>query len=242
MAEVAIIDNHAPVQSESAAVIQMIERVATNPDVPIERLERLLDMRERINAQAARQAYFAALAVMQPELPAIKRKGYAKDRAGNDTWSFAKWEHVNTAILPVLSRYGFAISFRTGRDGDQIVVTGILSHREGHCEETTIHLPIDGSGSKNAVQSVGSSTSYGKRYTAAALLNLTTEGEDDDGAAGGAGATITEDQVEQLQELIIDVGADPVKFQRFFKGESLDDLPAAKFDQAVKMLEAKRGA
>jgi hypothetical protein len=42
-------------------------------------------------------------------------------------------------------------------------------------------LPHDSTGSKNAVQAVGSSTSYGKRYTACALLNITSRGEDDDG-------------------------------------------------------------
>ena len=35
------------------------------------------------------------------------------------------------------------------------------------------------------MQSVGSSVSYGKRYAASALLNLTTHGEDDDGRLGG---------------------------------------------------------
>ncbi|HET9820175.1 MAG TPA: ERF family protein, partial [Rhodanobacteraceae bacterium] len=51
---------------------------------------------------------------------------------------------------------------------------------DGHREETSITLPADTSGSKNAVQAVASSTSYGKRYTAGALLNLTSHGEDDD--------------------------------------------------------------
>jgi hypothetical protein len=46
-------------------------------------------------------------------------------------------------------------------------------------------LPLDTSGSKNNVQAVGSSTSYGKRYTATLLLNIRTKGEDDDGHAGG---------------------------------------------------------
>jgi hypothetical protein len=44
----------------------------------------------------------------------------------------------------------------------------VLSHELGHSEETTMTLPLDTSGSKNNVQAVGSSTSYGKRYTATA--------------------------------------------------------------------------
>ena len=60
-------------------------------------------------------------------------------------------------------------------------ITAILSHREGHSEETTLTLDADKSGSKNAVQAVGSSISYGQRYAAVALLNITTRGMDDDG-------------------------------------------------------------
>jgi hypothetical protein len=58
-------------------------------------------------------------------------------------------------------------------------------HRGGHSEEATKFYPADTSGSKNAIQAIGSSISYGKRYTASALLNLTSRKEDDDGAKGG---------------------------------------------------------
>jgi hypothetical protein len=43
----------------------------------------------------------------------------------------------------------------------------------------------DASGNKNAVQALGSAISYGKRYTASALLNLTSHGEDDDSFRAG---------------------------------------------------------
>jgi len=171
--------------SDTGAIIQMIERVALNPAVDIDKMERLLLMQERVLDRNAKAAFTAALAVMQPELPVIVERGGIKNNAGKVTSTYAYWEDINEAIKPVLARHGFALAFRTGREADQIVVTGILSHREGHSEETSLGLPIDGSGSKNAVQAVGSSTSYGKRYTAGALLNLTSRGEDDDGQSGG---------------------------------------------------------
>ncbi|MFZ3193814.1 MAG: ERF family protein, partial [Moraxellaceae bacterium] len=150
-----------PILSESAAVIQMLERAVLNPDVDIEKMERLFAMRERMEATDAKRAYFAAMAEVQVELPAIAEKGGIKNNAGKVQSTYARWEDINEAIKPVLSRHGFALSFRTGQDNGQIVVTGILSHAQGHMEETTMRLPIDGSGSKNAVQSIGSSTSYG---------------------------------------------------------------------------------
>lgn len=180
--EVQTIERHeAPVvqqpASESAAIIQVIERAASNPNVDIDKMERLLEMQERILARNAKAAYASAFALMQPHLPEIPEKG--KSNNG----SYALWEDINDLVKPVLAEYGFGISFQTGRDGPNVTVTAILTHRDGHSEQTTMLLPLDTSGSKNAVQAVGSSTSYGKRYTAAALLNLTSRGEDDDGKA-----------------------------------------------------------
>lgn len=230
----------APAVPESAAIIQVIERAAINPDVDIDKMERLLEMQERIMERNARSAYAADLARMQPELPVIAERGGIKDRSGRVQSTYALWEDINEAIKPVLAKHGFALSFRTGQDEGRITVTGVLSHREGHSEETTMHLPIDTSGSKNSVQAVGSSISYGKRYTAGALLNITSRGEDDDGKAAGGVATISDEQVQALQDLIIEVGADPVKFCAYLKVEKLAALPSDQYERAVDALNAKR--
>lgn len=230
----------APAVPESAAIIQVIERAAINPDVDIDKMERLLEMQERIMERNARSAYAADLARMQPELPVIAERGGIKDRSGRVQSTYALWEDINEAIKPVLAKHGFALSFRTGQEEGRITVTGVLSHREGHSEETTMHLPIDTSGSKNSVQAVGSSISYGKRYTAGALLNITSRGEDDDGKAAGGVATISDEQVQALQDLIIEVGADPVKFCAYLKVEKLAALPSDQYERAVDALNAKR--
>lgn len=169
-----------PALSESAAIIQVIERAAMNPNVDIDKMERLLQMQERIMERNAQAAYAAAFAEMQPDLPEIPEHG-----KGHNNASYALWEDINDLIKPVLAKHGFGISFKPGRDGPNITVTAILTHREGHREEASMILPVDASGSKNAVQAVGSSTSYGKRYTASALLNLTSRHEDDDGKKSG---------------------------------------------------------
>ena len=226
--------------NQAAAIISVIERAATNPDVDIDKMERLLEMQERIMARDAKASYASALAAMAPELPVIGERGGIKDRNGNVQSTYALWEDINDAIKPVLAAHGFALSFRTGREDGQITVTGVLSHRDGHSEETTITLPHDSSGSKNAVQAVGSSTSYGKRYTAGLLLNLTSRGEDDDGVAGGT-KQITEAQVEDLVKLAKEVGADVRKFCEYLKVDSLAAIPSAEYAKAVAALEAKRG-
>lgn len=221
--------------NNSSAVIHMIERAAMDPNVDIDKMERLLQMQERIMARDAKAAFDAAFAAMQQELPVITERGGIKDRNGNVQSKYALWEDINEAIKPILARHGFGISFRTGKRDGHIVVTGVLSHREGHREETEMELPSDTSGNKNAVQAVGSSTSYGKRYTAGALLNLTSRGEDDDGKAAGA-ETITEKQVLDLRDLIAEVGADEEKFLAIGKLKCLEDIHPANYDKAVQWL------
>ena len=228
----------APVQDMSGGILAVIERAARDPSVDIDKLERLLEMSERVQARNAEAEFNAALAVMQPELPTIDERGGIKDRNGNVQSKYALWEDVNEAIRPVLSKYGFALNFKTRMADGKITVTGILRHSAGHSDTTEMELPADTSGSKNAVQSIGSSVSYGKRYTAYALLNITTGGEDDDGARGGA-RTINDRQLQTLQDLIDDTGSDVRRFCAFFKVEALPDLPAAKYEEAVRQLNAK---
>ena len=124
------------------------------------------------------------------------------------------------------------------QDG-KITVTGVLGHRDGHSEESTIPLPHDSSGSKNAVQAVGSSTSYGKRYTATLLLNIRTKGEDDDGKSGGDSAAISEDQAEHIIEMLTRDKADVVGFCRYMKINSIIELPADQYKRACEVINTR---
>lgn len=227
--------------SEAAALMQAITAAASNPAVDIDKLERLLAMHERIKDRQAKAAYATALAEMQEHLPVIVERGGIKDRSNNVQSTYALWEDLNQEIRPALANHGFSLSFRTGRDGDKITVTGVLMHRDGHSEETTLALPIDASGSKNAVQAVGSSTSYGKRYTACALLNITSRGEDDDGRAAGRAGFISEEQLGDLVAMLESVGADRAKFLAFMKVDSLKDIREKDYQKAVVAINAKRG-
>lgn len=242
-------DGHTPqaqiIQTDANSLMAVISRAASDPATDVNKLERLLAMYERIKGQDSKAAYTEALAAMQPKLPIIAERGGIKDRGGNIQSTYALWEDINEAIKPVLAEFGFALSFRTGQENSQIVITGILSHREGHSEETTMFLPIDTSGSKNAVQAVGSSTSYGKRYTAQALLNLTSRGEDDDGKKGGQSGVIGESQIEAIRDMLERSGGDVEKFCNYFKIGSISELKAKDFERAVvaiNLRDKKAGA
>jgi hypothetical protein len=171
-----------PVAEQTTGLARMIEQICMNPDVDVNKLERMLDMQERILDKQAEQSFQNALAEMQADLPMIERNGEIK--VGDNVRSkYAKFEDINRAVLPVLQKHGFSITFETNMANNHVAVIGVLRHKDGHKESTMLPIPIDQSGAKNAVQAVGSSVSYGKRYVMSALLNINTTDDDDDGQA-----------------------------------------------------------
>lgn len=166
----------APEPVESRSIMSVIERAAMNPDVDIDKMERLLQMQERILARNAEAAYNEALASLQASMPSIRKGG----KNEHTKKSYARLEDIQEAIRPLLQAHGFSVSFHT-QTNDQISATAILRHREGYSDQTTVQLPRDTGASRNAVQAVGSSITYAKRYALAALLNIQLDGEDDDG-------------------------------------------------------------
>lgn len=218
--------------NDNAALMAAIARAASDPGVDVEKMERLLSVYERMESKRAEAEFARDLADMQAELPSIGERGNAAGR-----YTYALWEDINTAIKPVLSLHGFALSFRTDFT-DGIAVTAVLQHRGGHREETTIKLPADKSGNKNDVQAVASAVSYGKRYTAGALLNLTSHGEDDD-AYRAAVELVTDEQAATLRDMLEATGSNLVKYLEYMRAPSIERIPAKDYQRALAALKAK---
>ena len=162
--------------------VAVIERLATDPNSDLIKLEKMLDMQERVLDKHAEKAFAASMASMQSEMPRVF------ELAQGHNLTYARLEDINDTIRPVLEKHGFCVTFSTTQDDLKAVkVTAICSHKLGAKQETSLILPLDTSGSKNAVQAVGSTVSYGKRYTMCALLNIST-GTDNNGFELGKSA------------------------------------------------------
>ncbi|MBD1602414.1 ERF family protein [Pseudomonas typographi] len=223
----------APLPQDNS-IMAVISRAAADPSCDIDKLERLMAMHERMQARDAEAEFNAAMAAMQSDIPSIAERG-AIVVNGQKRSDYATFEDINDVIKPIMQRHGFAITFKVENVPSGLSVTGILMHRTGHRESTTMLLPLDTSGSKNAVQAVGSSTSYGKRYVMSALLNLTTRGEDDDGHAAVPATTVTEIQARQLQALL-NRCSDKAKAAFENAHGTPADVEKASFNQVLGML------
>ena len=230
--QVAVADKPAPMTAE-LAWLQTIKELA--PVVGIEGVRDLMTMRREESDRRSRAEFLTALAEMQAKMPAVERKG-----KGHNNKKYARYEDFIETIREPLAAHGFSLTHRIDQTQDAIRVTGVLGHRGGHEERTSILLPIDATGNKNPVQALGSSTSYGKRYVGFALLGVAAEDEDDDGKAAGVGAKINAEDVEKLRSLIMETKSDLAFFYNLFEIECLEDMPQAKLSTAVKMLELKK--
>lgn len=163
-------------------LVSMIERVAIDPNADLSKLERMLEMKEKIDAQSAKAAFDAAFSKASAEFPEIPLNGENK----HQKTKYALLKDILSGVRPILSKHGLALSFSTEVDKDFVTVTAELSHEGGHSKRNSIPLPRDTGAGRNAVQAVGSSQTYGQRYTAQAILGLSLgEDTEDDGNASG---------------------------------------------------------
>ena len=159
-------------------MVSMIERVAMDPNSDLEKLERMIALKERHDASNAKAEFAASFARASASFPTIPLNG-----KGHNGRPYATLEDITRLTRPVLSDHGLALTFAI-EVAEHVTVTAKLMHKAGHCEETSMALPRDTSGSKNAVQSVGSTQKYGQRYTAQAILGLSLGDDDEDDGRG----------------------------------------------------------
>lgn len=230
--------------SETAAIFSMIERVAADPSVSVERVEQLFGLYQRMQADRARKEFAVDLIAAQSEMEPIR-----KDATNSQTKSrYATFDALDRAIRPIYTRYGFAPTYHTDTSPkpDHVMVVMTLLHRSGYERLYTADMPADGKGAKGGdvmtkTHAFGSAFSYGKRYTLGGAFNVVTTERDDDGndAGGTSDGPISESQLQELIKLADEVGADKAKFCRFYNITSFAEIQLSQFEKAKNALKQK---
>jgi hypothetical protein len=95
------------------------------------------------------------------------------------SYRYADLGAIFEAIRKPLSESGLAISQFPSVDQGEVIVQTMLFHTSGQFIKETLKMkPAD-----VKIQSIGSTITYGKRYSISAILGISTE-DDDDGSAG----------------------------------------------------------
>ena len=227
-------------QSEAASMFSMIERMATDTSVSIDRVEQAFTFYQKVRDDQARKAFTSAFIAAQMEMEPVRK---AADNPQTRS-KYATFEALDAAVRPIYTRHGFGVTFSTAESNkpDHIKVICHILHADGFERDYPLDVPADGKGAKGGdvmtkTHATGSAITYGKRYTFGAAWNIiTTERDDDGNKAGGAGGTITAKQVAELDALIEATGSDKVKFLAIGNLTALEDMPARDFEKAKAVL------
>lgn len=179
-------------QEQATAMLQVLKEVALAPNVNVDAIRAIMEMQRQLTNDQAERALNEALARLAPRLPRIKRNGtveYPVDKANpkgekETAFKFARWEDIDKGIRPLLADEGLSLSYTTKPrigDGGGTIIVGRVSHIQGAFKEAEFSASLDSSGGKNNIQAMKSSFRYGQRAVTEMLLNIVTEGEDDDG-------------------------------------------------------------
>lgn len=235
----------------NAPMILMIERIAMDPNIPLERLEKMLDMKERMEDRArededrqAKKAYFAAMSLCQSELPVVTKT----KRNDHTRSSYADLAAIEEQAMPTIHKHGFAVSFQPDgyNNKGELRIVWEISHAEGHSRTGVGEIPVDGAGAqgkvnKTGTQAFGSTATYGRRYLLCMLFNIST-GDDMDGnkSAPINQERINAEQLSNLRQLIEKTGTDIEQFCKLGKVDALPDIWAVDYDKAISLLEQKQ--
>lgn len=242
--EVAIQEQHGEVARRldpDASMLSIIAEAARDPRVDVDKMERLLAMKEREDAKVAERAFTEAMNRVKPLLPRIKKNGVIQ-LGSKGSLAYAKYEDIHAAVMPLLHENGFTVSYSSELAGQgllKVVVT--LKHIGGHSDSGVAFVPlVDESGAKNKVQGHGSALSYGKRYALCDYLDIVTEGQDTDGTFVST-EPINDQQVNVLTRLLSVTKSSEQKFLAYMKVDCIADITHAQYKKALTLLEDKLG-
>lgn len=246
MAEYKVVDKRLmseppePVPIGPNAVIMMAMQKNLSPEL----IEKMMALQERYEANEARKAYHEAMAAFKaspPEIEKDKKVGYTPLNKPEVKYSHASLANVTGKINAALSKHGLSAAWKTEQTEKGITVTCTITHRLGHSESTSLTSGPDTTGSKNAIQAVGSTITYLERYTLLALTGLATHDMDDDGTGAVGTEFITDEQRIEIEKIILEKNIDQAQFLSYMKVETTQEILATDYQKALQTVKKAKG-
>jgi len=254
--EIALQNETKLVPANDAPMVAMIERIAMDPDIPIDRLEKMLAMKERMEdrsremaredrIEAARREWLSAFSAVQAEIGPIFRTNDNKHTKSK----YADLADIERVVTPILTKHGFSTTSApipcslAGHIRMQLTI----GHAGGHEKVYEDDFPLDNTGSggtvnKTAIQAKGSTQTYARRYLKASALDLAFFDDKDGNKTPPAPedtATITEAQASVIRDLIEKAELEIDQFCQRWKVEAIPDIASSKFNEVVGSLRRR---
>jgi hypothetical protein len=213
---------------------------AVEKNLPVETLERLVALHERVSDRAAAAEFAGALADFQAECPAVAKTSTAKiltNSGSSFSYNYADLSQIAKTVRPLLHARGFSYSWDSEMKDKMLVCICTLRHINGHREKASFTSPVESKAGMSEQQKFAAALSYAKRMALIQVLGITTADPDTDGANP---EVITHEQAEELRVLADEVGADTVKFLGYLGYPTFEEIRRTDFNSARTALESKR--
>jgi len=216
-------------------------QLAIEHGADLDKLERLMDLKDRHDAAQAKRLYDEAFAAFKAEAVSILKGKKVTDGPLKGK-SYAELHDVVSAVTPALSKHGLSSFWRLTKDEPGwMEVTCYMRHIGGHEESVSMGGPPDTGGAKNVIQARGSTKTYLERYTLKAITGLSEREDDNDGNK-------TDQLVSAVQKKMLEAvlaKCSKTAQENFAKMHgSAAEITKAEFDEVMAKLEnsVKRAA
>lgn len=239
MSETALVKSSNAVERVEPTAMEMIAAVLERPDLDVQKLEKMIELKERLDAKAAEREFNIAMAELQNDLPQIDKLARGQNS------KYARLEDIDAVIRPMMASRGFSRSLtEEARNGQQVTFALKIRHRSGHVEVTRGTFTIDEAGKNSSgkpirppTQDDGSTRSYAERYLLCDALGIVTRGVDNDGAPT---QRISQDQARDIEIALKDTKSDVAGFLKYMGVASIADIRVVDLKKATNALDQKR--
>lgn len=226
---------------------------ALKTDIDPEKLDKLLALQERYEANEAAKAFNVSMTRARGQFKVAKQSGYNPQLEN----FYSKLVDLDEAVREALSGNGLSYRFIPSTPENNIIrIECVVSHELGHAERGSLEYQSDANTNKavNALQSARSVSTYLKGMLLSSMLGIMSGDElEDDGVGSGAPPTqqalITEEQAMTITAFIDENDFDADKwldyFERHFGSRNIGSIPAPMYEKVMsnlnKALEKAKG-
>lgn len=200
------------VKPQNKPVNQPVEGLiaqAIEKGLPVETMERLFALREKVKAEYAKEQFTQALADFQKDCPIVEKNKKVLNKDGRTLrYQYASIDNIIGSIKAPLSQNGLAYSFSVEQTENKIKATCTITHIAGHSSTSSFEIPIDKEGYMTEPQKYASALTYAKRYALTNALGLVGTEEDTDATDVGKNGDV-KDTKAKIIFLLRSLGHEP---------------------------------
>lgn len=231
-------------RTSPTAVFDLL-RMAIEKNIPVEALEKLQALHERVSDRQAAAEFAESLATFQRTCPPIAKNAtatVATRSGGSFQYGFADLPEIALTIAPHLKAVGLTYTWDSTVDQGKLTTTCHLRHINGHRESASFTCPVESGAGMSEQQKYAAALSFGRRMSLISVLGLTTTEAE---RIPVDPTPITEDEAADIEAKAEELGINKPKLLKFLKVESFATIPAARKLDALAAIEdyrQKKGA